>query len=129
MQINRQSNLAKKEAKAKKARPGSVRMPRSYYDSNNGPLIEDHARAEASKCNGLSYAFPKGYYVPLRNADTKDGKSVAHTIYGEKPPKKGPIHYRNPRMNLKKHGDMSQRLAIRSKLARENPQKYKLGSL
>ena len=82
-------------------------MPRSYYDANNGPLVEEHARAEASKCNGASYAFPKGFYVPLRNADTKDGQSIANTIYGQRPARKGPIHYRNPRMLLKKHGDMS----------------------
>ena len=127
MAANRRANLAKK--KAKTIRPASAKMPRSYEEGPLGPSIEDHARIEAGHCNGFSYAFPKGYYVPLRNADTKDGKSIAHTIYGERPKRKVPVRYRNERMYLKKHGDMSQNIPLRSTRAREDPDKHMIGSL
>ena len=57
-------------------------------------------------CDGLSYALPKGYYVPLRNAHTKNGKSLANTVFGTRP-KAVDVKYRNPRMYLQKHGDRS----------------------
>ena len=67
-------------------------------------MVVEHAGHEAGMCDGLSYALPKGFYVPLRNAHTKNGKSMASNVYGSKP---NPLNvkYRNPRMYIQKHGD------------------------
>ena len=58
-------------------------------------------------CLGLTYALPKGTYIPLRNATTKNGKSQAQSVFGGIIPKTKNVKYRNPKMYIKKSGDMS----------------------
>ena len=72
-------------------------------------------------CRGLTYTHPKGVYIPLRNSTTKNGKSLAPSIYGGANPKSKNVKYRNPKMYIKKSGDMSQRYALRSKQMDQDP--------
>ena len=93
-------------------------MPRYRNDGDPaqpGDIIHDYYADEYQMCNGLSYALPKGMYIPLRNATTKDGKSQAQSVFGGTIPKTKNVHYRNPKMYIKKSGDMSQKYALRSK--------------
>ena len=85
-----------------------------------GPTIYDY-QDEEKLCGGLKYTLPKDFYVPLRNANTKDGRSQAQTIYGSAKPSTKKVHYRNPKMYIKKSGDMSQRFALRSKQDLSDP--------
>jgi len=72
-------------------------------------------------CEGLTYAFPKGVYIPLRNATTKDGKSLAQSVFGGANPKAKNVKYRNPKSYMKKSGDMSQKFSLRSKQMMKDP--------
>ena len=67
----RKANLAKK--KPKRPTSAAVKIPRSYIVGPDGPSVQDHSEWLAGHCNGHKYAYPKGFYVPLRTADTKDG--------------------------------------------------------
>ena len=42
-----------------------------------GDIIHDYYADEAQMCLGLTYALPRGTYIPLRNSTTKHGKSQA----------------------------------------------------
>ena len=72
-------------------------------------------------CEGLTYAFPKGVYIPLRNSTTKDGKSMAQSVFGGANPKVKHVKYRNPKSYIKKSGDMSQKFSLRSKQMMNDP--------
>ena len=92
-------------------------------DPQRGPIIIDYNEnmpneAAGNRCNGLSYAAPRQSYIPMRNSVTKDDRSLAHTVYGGKRnhmligskahrPGSVGIRYRNPKMYIKKSGDMT----------------------
>ena len=78
-------------------------------------IIHDYYQDEFKQCQGLTYALPKGVYIPLRNGTTKNGKSLAQSVYGGASAKARNVLYRNPKMYIKKSGDMSQKYALRSK--------------
>ena len=42
-----------------------------------GDIIHDYYVDEFQRTQGLTYALPKGMYIPLRNGTTKNGKSQA----------------------------------------------------
>ena len=65
--------------------------------------------------------MPKGMYIPLRNSTSKDGKSLAQSVFGGANPKAKEVRYRNPKIYIKKSGDMSQKFALRSKQQMKDP--------
>ena len=52
----------------------STRWPRNWMESGQaqGPAVYDY-QDEEKLCAGLKYTLPKDSYVPLRNANTKNG--------------------------------------------------------
>ena len=57
----------------------------------------------------------------MRNATTKNGKSQAQSVYGGANPRVKDVKFRNPKMYIKKSGDMSQKFALRSKQMAQDP--------
>mmetsp|Transcript_7785 Transcript_7785/g.9388 ORF Transcript_7785/g.9388 Transcript_7785/m.9388 type:complete len:123 (-) Transcript_7785:311-679(-) len=121
----RETNAAKKQKELKNKRAQSAKTkssidsrPRYRNDGDPaqpGDIIHDYYADEFKTTEGLTYTLPRGVYIPLRNATTKNGKSLAPSVFGGANPKAKDVKYRNPKSYLKKSGDMSQRFALRSK--------------
>ena len=128
----REKNAAKKRKEIKRAQSAKARSAAQQVDNRPryrndgdpaqpGDIIHDYYADEFKQGEGLTYTHPKGVYIPLRNATTKNGKSQAQSVFGGANPRVKDVRYRNPKMYIKKSGDMSQKYALRSKMMAQDP--------
>ena len=123
-EANKKKLAAQRKQRPQSAAQASSQQPRYRNDgdpSQPGDIIHDYYQDEFKQYQGLTYALPQGVYIPLRNATTKNGKSLAQSIYGGATKKAKDVRYRNPKMYMKKSGDMSQKYALRSKQMAKDP--------